>query len=90
MHFAVAKVEKLSQMYQKLAVLRLRTTSYSFEEFAVANLNENLRCPALQMTHTSCPLVLFLVTALQRSFSVAITTVFNVILHQTGYVSTIK
>ena len=32
----------------------------------------------MQMTHTSCPLVLFLVTASPRSFSVAITTVFNV------------
>ena len=30
----------------------------------------------MQMTHTSCPLVLFLVTASQRSFSVATTTVF--------------
>ena len=32
----------------------------------------------MQMTHTSCPLVLFLVAASQSSFSVAITTVFNV------------
>ena len=44
MHFAIAKVEKLSQMYRKLAELRLRTTSCSF---AVADLSVNLRCPAL-------------------------------------------
>ena len=44
MHFAVAEVEKLSQMYRKLAELRLRTTSCSF---AVADLRVNLRCPAL-------------------------------------------
>ena len=38
----------------------------------------------MQMTHTSCPLVLFLVTASQRSFSVAITTVFNVFVSSGG------
>ena len=38
----------------------------------------------MQMTHTSCPLVLFLVTASQRSFSVAITTVFNVFMSSGG------
>ena len=44
MHFAVAEVEKLSQMYRKLAELRLWSTSCSF---AVADLIVNLRCPAL-------------------------------------------
>ena len=38
----------------------------------------------MQMTHTSCPFVLFLVTATQRSFSVAITTVFNVFVSSGG------
>ena len=33
MHFAVAEVEKLSQMYRKLAELRLHTTSSSFAIF---------------------------------------------------------
>ena len=46
MDFAVAKVEKLSQMIRKLAELRLRTTSCSF---AVADLSVNLRCPALRV-----------------------------------------
>ena len=44
-HFAVAEVEKLSQMYRKLA--ELRTTFSSFAVFAVADLSVNLRCPAL-------------------------------------------
>ena len=38
----------------------------------------------MQMTHMSCPLKLFLVTASQRSFSVAITTVFNVFVSSGG------
>ena len=38
----------------------------------------------IQMLPTSCPLVLFLVTASQRSFSVAITTVFNVFMSSGG------
>ena len=38
----------------------------------------------MQMTHTSCPLVLFLVNASPRSFSVAITTVFNVFVSSGG------
>ena len=38
----------------------------------------------MQMTHMSCPLVLFLVTASQRSFSEAITTVFNVFVSSGG------
>ena len=55
--FAVAEVRKvtanLSQTYRKLADLRLRNTSCSFAEFAVANLSLNLRCPALQITIAS-------------------------------------
>ena len=47
MHFAVAEVKKLSQMYRKLAELRLPITSCSFAVFAVADLSVNLRCPAL-------------------------------------------
>ena len=38
----------------------------------------------VQMTHTSCPLVFFLVTASQRSFSVSITIVFNVFVSSGG------
>ena len=49
MHFAVAEVKKLSQMYHKLAEFRLRITSCSFAVFAVADLSVNLRCPALEM-----------------------------------------
>ena len=51
MHFAVAEVEKLSQMYRKLAEWRLRNTSCSFAVFAVADLSLNLQCPALVFTH---------------------------------------
>ena len=50
MHFAVAEVEKLSQMYRKLAELRLRTTFCSYAVFAVADSSLNLRCPALHNT----------------------------------------
>ena len=50
MHFAVAEVKKLSQMHRKLAELRLRTTSCSFAEIAVADLSVNLRCPALPLS----------------------------------------
>ena len=57
MHFAVAEVEKLSQMYRKLAELRLRTISCSFAMFAVADLSVNLRCPALALS--PCPRVQF-------------------------------
>ena len=46
MHFPVAEVEKLSQMYRKLAELRLRITSCNFALFAVADVSVNLRCPA--------------------------------------------
>ena len=36
-----------AKSYRKLADLRLRNTSCSFSEFAVAELSLNLRCPAL-------------------------------------------
>ena len=45
MHLRLRKCEKLPQSYCKLADLRLRNTSCSFAE-----LNVNLRCPALVIT----------------------------------------
>ena len=50
MHLRLRKCEKLPQTYRKLADLRLRNTSCSFAEFAVAELSLNLRCPALLST----------------------------------------
>ena len=50
MHLRLRKYEKLPQTYRKLADLRLRNTSCSFAEFAVAELSLNLRCPALVRT----------------------------------------
>ena len=47
MHLRLQKCEKSPQTYRKLADLRLRNTSCSFSEFAVAELSVNLRCPAL-------------------------------------------
>ena len=47
MHLRLRKCEKSPQTYRKLADLRLRNTSCSFAEFAVAELSLNLRCPAL-------------------------------------------
>ena len=47
MHLRLRKYDKLPQTYRKLANLRLRNTSCSFSEFAVAELSLNLRCPAL-------------------------------------------
>ena len=49
MHLQLRKCEKLPQTYHKLADLRLRNTSCSFAEFAVAELSLNLRCPGLQI-----------------------------------------
>ena len=46
MHFAVAKIEKLSQMYRKLAELRLRTTSCSYAIFAVADFECKFAVPS--------------------------------------------
>ena len=46
-HLRLRKCEKLPQTYRKLADLRLRNTSCSFAEFAVAELSVNLRCPGL-------------------------------------------
>ena len=51
------------------------------KHFSLANYYD---LDQMQMTHTSCPLVLFLVTVSQRSFSVAITTVFNVFVSSGG------
>ena len=51
-HLRLRKCEKLPQTYGKLADLRLRNTSCSFAEFAVAGLSVNLRCPGLEI----CPL----------------------------------
>ena len=48
MHLRLRKCEKSPQTYRKLADLRLRNTSCSFAEFAVAELSLNLRCPALE------------------------------------------
>ena len=50
MHLRLRKCKKLPQTYRKLADLRLRNTSCSFAEFAVAELSVNLRCPALSIT----------------------------------------
>ena len=36
-----------AKSYRKLADLQLGNTSFSFVEFAVAELSVNLRCPAL-------------------------------------------
>ena len=47
MHLRLRKCKKSPQTYRKLADLRLRNTSCSFAEFAVAELSLNLRCPAL-------------------------------------------
>ena len=49
MHLRLRKCEKSPQTYRKLADLRLRNTSCSFAEFAVAELSVNLRCPALHI-----------------------------------------
>ena len=49
MHLQLRKCEKLPQTYRKLADLRLRNTSCSFAEFAVAELSLNLRCPGLEI-----------------------------------------
>ena len=38
-----------AKSHRKLADLRLRNTSCSFAEFAVAELSVNLRCPALRI-----------------------------------------
>ena len=51
-HLRLRKCEKLPQTYRKLVDLRLRNTSCSFAEFAVAEyavaeLGANLRCPGL-------------------------------------------
>ena len=50
MHLRLRKCKKSPQTYRKLADLRLRNTSCSFAEFAVAELSLNLRCPALLAT----------------------------------------
>ena len=50
MHLRLRKCKKSPQTYRKLADLRLRNTSCSFAEFAVAELSVNLRCPALSFT----------------------------------------
>ena len=47
MHLRLRKCKKSQKTYRKLADLRLRNTSCSFAEFAVAELSLNLRCPAL-------------------------------------------
>ena len=52
MHLRLRKCEKSPQTYRKLADLRLRNTSCSFAEFAVAELSLNLRCPALDIYMT--------------------------------------
>ena len=52
-HLRLRKYEKLPQTYRKLADMRLRNTSCSFAEFAVAELSLNLRCPALQIAIAS-------------------------------------
>ena len=54
MYLQLRKCEKLSQTYRKIADLRLRNTSCSFAEFAVAKLSVNLRCPALIDSVLSC------------------------------------
>ena len=50
MHLRLRKCKKSPQTYRKLADLRLRNTSCSFAEFAVAELSLNLRCPALTLS----------------------------------------
>ena len=52
MHLRLRKCEKSPQTYRKLADLRLRNTSCSFAEFAVAELSINLRCPALEILNS--------------------------------------
>ena len=52
MHLRLRKCEKSPQTYRKLADLRLRNTSCSFAEFAVAELSVNLRCPALPISNS--------------------------------------
>ena len=59
MHLRLRKCEKSPQTYRKLADLRLRNTSCSFAEFAVAELSLNLRCPALGLVDTDLQVMTF-------------------------------
>ena len=52
MRLRLRKCEKLPQTYRKLADLRLRKTSCSFAEFAVAEVNVNLRCLGLHLGYS--------------------------------------